>query len=262
MTTQSKIAWLSSARRLPIAAATACVASLCAFLVPLPAIADTVQNGCMQNVAGFGLNCNSNDVRIAGVATYPDGSPMLRIEDDGCAFYGDDVTFTATFLVNLGAQARYDIGIYFATDGDVNKDGALTGSCSVTTLDADNTGNFINLDASPDQCGDIDAAHNPLMPAITLTTSCIDVDNNGQLDLPNCVSWRQPGSSTSSPSFQPDTWTWACTPPRAPCGRRSWPRSCDRDPRLTAAGSDHRTLPSTPGRCFDGADCCRGSEGC
>ena len=195
MTTQSKIAWLSSARRLPIAAATACVASLCAFLVPLPAIADTVQNGCMQNVAGFGLNCNSNDVRIAGVATNPDGSPMLTIEDDGCAFYGDNVTFTATFLVNLGAQARYDIGIYFATDGDVNKDGALTGSCSVTTLDADNTGNFINLDASPDQCGDIDAAHNPLMPAITLTTSCIDVDNNGQLDLPNCVSWRQPGSN-------------------------------------------------------------------
>jgi hypothetical protein len=149
----------------------------------------------MQNVAGFALNCNSNDVRIAGVATNADGSPKLTINDDGCAYYGDTVNFTAEFLVNLGAQARYDIGTYFATDGDPNNDGALTGSCSVTSLDASNTSNFINLDASPDQCGDIDAAHNPLHPLITLTAVCIDEDNNTRLDLPNCVSWRQPGSN-------------------------------------------------------------------
>jgi hypothetical protein len=178
-----------------MAAAAACVASLGSLLAPPPAIADTVQNGCMQNVAGFALNCSSNDVRIAGVATNADGSPKLTINDNGCAYYGDSVNFTAEFLVNLGAQARYDIGIYFATDGDNNNDGALTGSCSVTSLDADNTSNFINLDASPDQCGDIDAAHNPLRPLITLTAVCIDEDNNGKLDLPNCVSWRQPGSN-------------------------------------------------------------------
>ena len=43
----------------------------------------------------------------------------------------------------------------------VNQDGALTGSCSITSLDANNTPGFINLDAAPDSCGDIDAAHNP-----------------------------------------------------------------------------------------------------
>jgi uncharacterized repeat protein (TIGR01451 family) len=150
----------------------------------------------MRDVAGFNLNCTSNDVRVAGVATNPDGTPKLTILDDGCRFPGDTVDFTATFDVLLTAQARYDIGIYFALDGDPNQDGALTGSCSITSLDANNTPGFVNLDAAPDSCGDIDAAHNPLQPTITLlNVACVDRNNDRQLDFPNCISWRQPGSN-------------------------------------------------------------------
>jgi len=165
--------------------------------IPSAAVAATsYEQGCMQTVAGFGLNCNSNDVRIAGVAKNPDGTPKLTINDgNGCAYPGDTVNFTATFDVLLGAQARYDIGIYFAEDADPNNDGALTGQCSITTLDAANTPNFVQLDASPDTCGDIDATHNPLHPEITLDAVCIDDDNDGFLNLPNCLSWRQPGSN-------------------------------------------------------------------
>jgi len=163
---------------------------------PAPAHAASANNGCMRDVAGFGLNCNSNDVRVAGVATNPDGTPRLTILDDGCRFPGDTVDFTATFDVLLTAQARYDIGIYFAVDGDPNQDGALTGSCSITSLDANNTPGFINLDAAPDSCGDIDAAHNPLQPTITLrNVACVDRNGDRQLDFPNCISWRQPGSN-------------------------------------------------------------------
>jgi uncharacterized repeat protein (TIGR01451 family) len=173
----------------------AACAVLMAGTVPAAHAETSFGEGCMQTTAGFNLNCNSNDVRIAGVATDSQGDPLLTIHDNGCAFPGDTVNFTATFDVLLGAQARYDIGIYFVEDGDPNDDGALTGTCSITTLDADNTPGFINLDASPDTCGDIDAAHNPLHPEITLTAVCIDDDDNGLLNLPNCLSWRQPGAN-------------------------------------------------------------------
>jgi len=161
-----------------------------------PAAAGTVQNGCIQDTAGFNLNCTSNDVSVAGVARDASGDPLLEILDNGCAYPGDTVDFSATFDVVLNAQARYDIGIYFATDGG-GTDGAMTGSCSITTMDAANTGaQFVQLDGAPDTCGDIDAAHSPLHPTITVTgVKCEDKNGDGLLDFPNCISWRQPGSN-------------------------------------------------------------------
>jgi hypothetical protein len=202
--------------------------ALAALLAATPlAMADTVTNGCMEEVAQFGLNCTANDVQLAGVATRPDGSPDLTILDDGCAFPGDTVTFEATFEVLLTAQQRHDIGIFFAIDGDQNMDGAITGTCSISTvdfapdppwldLDGTNDGGFCANDASrfcevdrdcksvggacvleQDLCGDIDntVAHNPLFPTITITTACIDPDGDRLLNLPNCTSWRQPGAN-------------------------------------------------------------------
>jgi hypothetical protein len=168
----------------------------------------TVPNGCMEEVAGRNLNCTANDVQIAGVATDANGEPLLTILDDGCAFLGDEVTFEATFEVVLTAQERHDIGIYFATDGDLNGDGAVSGACSISSvartpdppwLDLDGTGDdFAGTNIASniqDTCGDIDALHNPLFPVITITTECIDPDGNGTLNLPNCTSWRQPGAN-------------------------------------------------------------------
>jgi len=181
----------------------------------------------MEEVAQFGLNCTANDVQLAGVATKPDGSPDLVILDDGCAYPGDSVTFEATFEVLLTAQERHDIGIYFAIDGDQNMDGAVTGVCSISTVDFAPDPPWLDLDGTDDGgfcandldlfcesdrdcravggtcsfeqdlCGDIDntTAHNPLFPTITITTACIDPDGNRLLNLPNCTSWRQPGAN-------------------------------------------------------------------
>ncbi len=152
--------------------------------------------GCMQDTAGFGLNCTANDIRLASVAN-------LLILDDGCSAPGDTVSFTADFEVLLTAQARHDIGIWFAQDGDPNGDGAVTGSCTAATpaygpdppwLDLDGTGDDPG-GAIQDTCGDINSTHNPLFPSVTLTVTCVDDDGNGQLDLPNCTSWRQPGAN-------------------------------------------------------------------
>ena len=46
-----------------------------------------------------------------------------------------------------------------------------------------------------DTCGDIDDAHSPLNPNLTLTVTCIDDDGDGQMELPVGVSWRQPGAN-------------------------------------------------------------------
>jgi hypothetical protein len=106
--------------------------------------------------------------------------------------------------VVLGAQARYDIGLYFGVDGDPNNNGALTGLCSTkiilpgeevppsTFVNLDNPG---NVDPQGDLCGDIDAAHNPQLLNLTLSVACVGDPVTGKLKLPNCTSWRQPGSN-------------------------------------------------------------------
>jgi hypothetical protein len=148
----------------------------------------------MDDVFPGHLVCTANDVRIAVAENI--------VITDPCDFQGDSVTFTADFRVELTAQARYDIGLYFAVDGDLNNDGALTGQCVVNTISDTNSANFVQLDAAPDNCGDIDDDNNPQIVHLEITTTCIDPDEDGKLNLPNCVSWRQPGANEvcTSPS--------------------------------------------------------------
>jgi hypothetical protein len=167
---------------------------------------------CMQtNYTAHGktqtLTCTANDVRVA-TATNIDitsgGSCSVVNGVKTCTCnQGGNVTFAADYEVLLTAQARYDIGIYFGVDGDPNGDGALSGLCKLTTLDGNNSSNFINLDptltpaskAQPkDVCGDIDAAHNPQLLHLTLTAAC-EPGPDGKVKLPNCTSWRESGAN-------------------------------------------------------------------
>ncbi|HEX4955148.1 MAG TPA: C25 family cysteine peptidase [Thermoanaerobaculia bacterium] len=70
-----------------------------------------------------GVNCTANDVTFVVVG--------LGVQDDGCVNSADTVSmFLGATLRNNTAQARYDIGMFIATDGDPNNDGALTGQCA------------------------------------------------------------------------------------------------------------------------------------
>jgi hypothetical protein len=79
-----------------------------------------------------------------------------------CGNSTDTVTFSADFKIVLTAQTRYDIGIWFSTDGDpanngpFSSDGALMGQCTVATLATGPEPKYANLDdAKPgDICGD------------------------------------------------------------------------------------------------------------
>ncbi len=153
--------------------------------------------GCMEDTAGIELECAEGNVSISQVAS-------VAVLDDGCLFPGDTVTFHADYQVLFGAsnpQARHDIGLWFATDGDSGFDGALTGTCTAAAPAYAPDPPWLDLDGKndagiQDTCGDSDAEHESLIPRITLTATCIDTDNDGYLNLPYCISWRQPESNT------------------------------------------------------------------
>ncbi|MDF1519210.1 MAG: hypothetical protein P1P73_01875, partial [Brevefilum sp.] len=164
-----------------------------------------VDAGCVGDLYGDPtLNCTANDVGLASVTN-------IIIEDDGCTAPGDTVTFTADYEVMTTATERYDIGLYFSTDGDPNGDGAYTGTCSIATLPYAPDPPWLDLDGTiagvQDTCGDIGtkahdngSVNNPVYHSITLTVECVDHTGDGYLDLPYVVTWSQGAD-------------WLCTSP-------------------------------------------------
>jgi hypothetical protein len=166
------------------------------------------------------LTCTANDVTLSKVTN-------INITQGGSCvggvckcFLGQDVTFTADFQMDLTADTRYDIGFYVSTDGG-GADGALTGACAATQVTAANGQNFINLDGAPDSCGDITgtfgSATNPQIVHHQVTMPCTDPDQNGQLELPFCTTWRQPGSNETC-TQQSDAFPGS--PSKCNCGIR------------------------------------------
>ena len=166
-----------------------------------PASAQT----CIQDVwkahgNNQNLTCTANDVTLSEATNINIISGGDCVEGVCRCFAGGTVTFTADFRMDLTADTRYDIGFYIATDQDPNGDGAKTGLCAANASLASNTpaGNFINLDAAPDVCGDItgplNTAHNPIFVNAQISADC-PAGAGDQLLLPFCTTWRQPGSN-------------------------------------------------------------------
>ena len=190
--------------------ATICTVSTVAIVLGAQLAPAAAAGTCIQDVwSAHGnkqnLVCTSNDVRLAKATNIRDvsGNPLSQCQS------GSTFSFIADFQVNLGAQARYDVGLYFATDGDSNHNGALGGTCdaniispkvTVQNIDFGST-HFVNLDnpgntnPNGDLCGDIDAAHNPQIITVRIDNVLCQAGANGDLSLPNCTSWREPGAN-------------------------------------------------------------------
>jgi hypothetical protein len=160
---------------------------------------------CIQDVwqahgNNHNLQCTANDVTLSSATNINIITGGQCVNGVCSCFAGQTVTFTADFQMDLTADTRYDVGFYIATDNDPNGDGALTGQCSATASLVGNTpaGNFINLDAAPDVCGEIEgpegSAHNPLFVSAQISAQC-PLQAGGQLELPFATTWRQPGSN-------------------------------------------------------------------
>jgi hypothetical protein len=175
---------------------------------------------CMANLFGPTVNCTANDVGIAEASNIR--NPTTGAAITSC-ISGSPLNFTADFTVETqGGVTRFDIGLYFATDGDPNGDGVKSGECSVSKISQVNntSNNFINLDLpanggsqSTDTCGDIDNTHKPQLLTLTLSALCTESPlffnpSTGKCQatspgpnaqkcmlLPNGVSWRQTGAN-------------------------------------------------------------------
>ena len=149
------------------------------------------------------LTCTANDVQVAFADHIRglDGQTLTQCTS------GTTFSFIADFHVVLTAQTRYDIGLYFATDGDPNHNGATTGTCDANVIlppftDPNIPGvtfgsaNFVQLDSGGDTCGEIDATHNPQVVTVKVDNAlCVDSDGDGNVNLPNCTSWRTSGQN-------------------------------------------------------------------
>lgn len=156
-----------------------------------PLLADVVgpdPSYCLSPaLGGKKANCTANDTRLAGVKVVngvPQVSPLECNE-------GEFFDLTATFEVATNASIRYDLAVGFSADGDPNGDGALTGSCTRSTVPS--TGpipDAQNLDG--DACGDVTSAISPVDLQVTnLSVKCVDTDGDGNVNLPYYVSWAQ-----------------------------------------------------------------------
>lgn len=182
------------------------------LLLGAPPVSAQVAGSCIQDVwkahdNSQNLTCTANDVTLSSVSNIciavtpggpqdPDGDGCQNPNPEGqfTCVSGQPFTFTADFTMPLTAQARYDLGLYIATDGG-GADGALTGQCAPNVVTGANSSTFINKDAAPDICGDIDDANNPQVIHQTITTMCNDTNNDGRVNLPWCTTWRQPGAN-------------------------------------------------------------------
>ncbi|CAH0524822.1 hypothetical protein CTH30272_00556 [Allocatenococcus thiocycli] len=150
-----------------------------------------IQSVCMEDLYNKSLNCTANDINIAeatNIEVTAIGGQPVDAGTNVCVA-NQSVTFTADFEVVSTASARYDIGLYFQNDGGPD---ALNGSCNIYTLSNQYSQNASDLDS--DACLDVEQAE-VVTHSAEVTTLCQDTDGDGQLNLPNCVSWRQPGKN-------------------------------------------------------------------
>lgn len=184
---------------------------------------------CLQDEYGKNVQCTANDVRVA----FADNPRAL----DGTALTsciaGSTFSFVADFHVVTTATARENIGLYFQTNGGAN---ALKGTCSANiiapphksstpqdsvclgsgaTAACTGNGTYEELDTSTptDTCGDISTSDNNQVITVEVDNAKCVAGTNGQLALPNCTSWQQPGGTILCVSPAPNyPWVKAAVP--------------------------------------------------
>ena len=168
---------------------------------------------CMQKTFGSPvtnankLNCTANDIRLSrAISVFPASCQR-----------GDTFDLTATFETIVTANARYDAGFFFRTDGGANARGTGTnasGQCSLSMLTPPSPSNDPVQQLDGDECGDLNAGTHEVTFTIP-DVECVAAPGTNQLALPNCTSWHsnaqtacnitEPFSAEDAGQFRPDT---------------------------------------------------------
>jgi hypothetical protein len=175
-------------------------------------IQSAIAQTCVKEHAGKSLICSGSDVRVifADNIRNVSGDPMTECVN------GKSFSFIADLHVQTTAKARYDIGLYFATDGDPYGDGATSGMCSGHIIqdrhldpafpNAVMLGAAVAANLDDDACRDISADYGwrriggRVVTVRVDNVLCHDSDRDGRINLPYCTSWSQtPGGVCNSP---------------------------------------------------------------
>lgn len=197
---------------------------------------------CLQDEYGKNTQCTANDVKIASASNVRDPNTGLGITS---CVSGSTFSFVADFNVVTTATARENIGMYFATGGQAN---ALKGTCADNIISPMHpnanvnhtqfpnapqlgTSQYQELDSSTptDSCGDISTADNNQIITVYVQNALCKAGANGQVALPNCTSWQQPGGTLLCVS-NPPTWPYPTNPATAVPGS---PSKCNCDATFT-----------------------------
>jgi hypothetical protein len=173
----------------------------------------TAENICMQKVFGTPVassnkvNCTANDIRL---------SKAISVSPSSCQ-RGEIFDLTATFETIVTANARYDAGFFFRTDGGANARGTgvnATGQCSLSMLTPPPPENDPVQQLDGDECGDLNAGTYEVTFTIP-DVECVAATGTNQLALPNCTSWHSNAqtacnidnsfSANDAVQFKPDT---------------------------------------------------------
>jgi len=184
---------------------------------------------CADDIFSGSLGCTSGDTKIAKLSVLGkctlDAAVSCTIDAncsalakgtcdislvDGCSYIGDTAGVKLQAELVSTATARYDIGIYIATDAG----NALTGEClhdflppplsAACAATTSGTGPFCDDDG--DTCGDIKKTQgtilynigyrsSPATEPVTLTLKCVDSDADGFVDVGSVITWDQQGAN-------------------------------------------------------------------
>ena len=169
-----------------------------------------------QPTAPDPINCTANDIQLASVDNINiieksnDGITWVPASGQECDFPEQYIKFTASWHVLATAQDRYNVGLWFANEGQAS---ALHGNCSASTLPNSPSPFFEDTD---DLCGDINHdSTGTVSPDITVVAQCLAAPGTNQLNLPYCTSWDNNEAAGNSCNGPEDTV--AGTPSKCNC---------------------------------------------
>ena len=162
--------------------------------------------------------CNGPDTCFGG--SNPGAACTTNAQCTGGGTCGDTVTFSARGQFTAGPQ-RYDVGVFFAVDGDANGDGARTGDCERFVFPTSPAPPNVNLDG--DSCGDINAGQTLTNTIGPVKIRCVDSNNDGLVDIKHCETWAQSAGEIICGGPQS---VKAGTPSKCDCSLLQGPGSC------------------------------------
>lgn len=145
---------------------------------------------CLDDYAN-NSTCTANDVRIASI------TPSV---EEACLTVGDTATVKFQVRLDSGANERYDVSVFVATDGGSAWTGnecyhdflqpVSTDPTLINVLSGD--GYFWELESTHDMCGDI-RQNEPTYYNFQqeLTIACVDNNGDGAVDpISTCTGWH------------------------------------------------------------------------